>query len=232
MLRSKAFHMICTSQRCTNLAQGILEERNRFFNTDGETLPRPIFVWEPVPDACGPEEYARLVEALQHVDVISPNHHELAALFSDKPQYSKIEDEEERMRQQCKEIHNEFKNRKKAVVVRCGQRGCYVRAGRKEFNVPAYHQPLPDGKSMSKVVDPTGAGNAFLGAFAVGMLDSLTAAEMSWSGALYGTIAASFAVEQVGLPTLQVIDGQEFWNGETVRDRLNKLKSRLEGSPE
>ena len=46
------------------------------------------------------------------------------------------------------------------------------------------------------VVDPTGAGNAYCGAFLAGWVTTgdLRTAE------LYGAVAASFLVEQVGLP--------------------------------
>jgi sugar/nucleoside kinase (ribokinase family) len=55
-----------------------------------------------------------------------------------------------------------------------------------------------------KVVDTTGAGNAFLGGAAVGYLQhhdfSLAAA--------YGSVAASFAVETVGLPEVSECDAE------------------------
>jgi sugar/nucleoside kinase (ribokinase family) len=49
----------------------------------------------------------------------------------------------------------------------------------------------------TQVVDPTGAGNAFCGGFLVGWIQT---GNLRTAG-LYGTVAASFLVEQVGLPS-------------------------------
>ncbi len=46
------------------------------------------------------------------------------------------------------------------------------------------------------VVEPTGAGNAYCGAFLAGWV---TTGDLRTAG-LYGAVAASFLVEQVGLP--------------------------------
>ena len=36
----------------------------------------------------------------------------------------------------------------------------------------------------------------------------------------WGSVAASFVIEQDGLPTLTVADGRELWNGQDSWDRL------------
>ena len=75
--------------------------------------------------------------------------------------------------------------------------------------MPPYHLP-----GSTSVVDPTGAGNAFLGGAAMGYLehgDFLKAAA-------YGSVAASFAVETVGLPDIQQCG---------VKTRLEHYVSRL-----
>lgn len=47
--------------------------------------------------------------------------------------------------------------------------------------------------------------------------------------ACWGSIAASFAIEQVGVPELgRDDDGEETWNGDRVQDRLAALQARLE----
>ena len=51
-----------------------------------------------------------------------------------------------------------------------------------------------------EVVDPVGAGNAFCGGFLVGWVES---GDLRTAG-LYGCVAASFAVQQVGVPTVTV----------------------------
>lgn len=55
-------------------------------------------------------------------------------------------------------------------------------------------QPIPTYKTS--IVDPTGAGNAFCGGFLAGWIQSQDARPAG----LYGAVAASFLVEQVGLP--------------------------------
>lgn len=84
--------------------------------------------------------------------------------------------------------------------------------------IPAYHQ------EASRVVDPTGGGNSFLGGLAVALArgESIERA-VEWS-----SISASFAIEQVGMPVLGMNDaGMETWNGIVVRDRLEEFQARV-----
>ena len=84
--------------------------------------------------------------------------------------------------------------------------------------MPAYHQ------SAEKVEDPTGGGNSFLGGLAVGLVRVPGYLE---EAAIWGSVSASFAIEQVGMPVLsQAADG-ETWNGVRVEDRLSDFKQRL-----
>ena len=188
---------------------------------------RPRFVWEPVPDSCGPAELENLFKALQYVDVVSPNHQELNAFFAraegDNITLIDRVDWGQSMKQQCDELLEKgFGERDGAVVVRCGERGCYIASKSWSRKMPAYHS------SDAKVIDPTGAGNAFLGGFGVGLLEkapeSLTLFE---NAAIFGSVAASFAVEQVGLPTLTK-SNREFWNEENAEDRLQRFRSSIE----
>lgn len=48
---------------------------------DSQARRRPLFIWEPVPDLCVPDQLQACRAALQHVDVISPNHTELCGFF-------------------------------------------------------------------------------------------------------------------------------------------------------
>jgi fructose-1-phosphate kinase PfkB-like protein len=74
-------------------------------------------------------------------------------------------------------------------------------------------------------VDPTGAGNAFLGGLAMGLRDS---SDDPVVAAIYGQVAASFAIEQVGLPTISGEGEDELWNGVSVEDRLKKYMQEVE----
>jgi bifunctional ADP-heptose synthase (sugar kinase/adenylyltransferase) len=74
------------------------------------------------------------------------------------------------------------------------------------------------------VVDPTGGGNTFLGGMAV----ALARGESIPEAATWGTVAASFAIEQVGVPELAISGpGQELWNGVVVHKRLREFRARI-----
>lgn len=75
------------------------------------------------------------------------------------------------------------------IALRLGEQGSLVhRADRNEtWHIPAY---------STTVVDACGAGNAYCGGFLVGWLQTN---DVRMAG-LYGAVAASFLVEQVGLP--------------------------------
>jgi sugar/nucleoside kinase (ribokinase family) len=95
------------------------------------------------------------------------------------------------------------------VALRMGKDGSLVYAKEKDtlIHVPA----VP-----TTVIDPTGAGNAYCGGFLAGYVqagDALTAAH-------YGTVAASFLVEQVGLPPIN----------ERLCDKANRRLHILQGA--
>lgn len=84
--------------------------------------------------------------------------------------------------------------------------------------LPAFHS------TAEKVVNTTGAGNAFLGGFAIGHDETGCYVQ----AARYGQIAASFMIEQVGLPSMSKQGMNELWNGVEVRRRLVKYRERPE----
>lgn len=77
LLRSKTFHIISSPSRCIDLVSNITQMRRAL----GGPYSEPIFIWEPVPDLCVPDELAACYEALKHVQVVSPNHAELCGFF-------------------------------------------------------------------------------------------------------------------------------------------------------
>ena len=95
------------------------------------------------------------------------------------------------------------------VALRMGQDGSLVCTKEKDTLV---HVPAVP----TTVVDPTGAGNAYCGGFLAGYVqtdDVLTAAQ-------YGTVAASFLVEQVGLPPIN----------DRLRDEADRRLHILQGA--
>lgn len=101
------------------------------------------------------------------------------------------------------------------IALRQGANGATVyRAGTGE----SWHIPAVE----TTVVDPTGAGNAFCGGFLAGWVQT---GDLRLAG-LYGTVAASFLVEQVGLPE----GSQEAVRrrGEEAVRRVAELQDRIE----
>lgn len=253
-LNSKTYHLICSPRRCIELVRGIFKKR-KALELDGkfplETTERPIFVWEPVPDLCVPNELANCMEALKYVDVISPNLDEFAALCGVEIDLDQ-DFGHQILERKCKDFLTfGFGCKPSAVVVRLGERGCYCAQLTRHTSFPAFHgrssksnntrigegqQELEKQELQSgKVVDPTGGGNAFLGGFCIGLLNEpqvgrLTNFEIA---CMYGSVAASFAIEQVGMPKLSHSekDERELWNDESVHDRMSEFKIRLNVPP-
>jgi bifunctional ADP-heptose synthase (sugar kinase/adenylyltransferase) len=94
--------------------------------------------------------------------------------------------------------------------------------------LPPFYVAAVGENQASGVVDPTGAGNAFLGAYSIGYLETGDVIEAAY----YGSVAASFALEQVGMPRKnnEGKDSEELWNGARVRERLDQYKDRQEST--
>lgn len=75
----------------------------------------------------------------------------------------------------------------------------------------------------AEVVDATGGGNIYPGGFLQGWKASGDVFEAS----VYGYVAASFAVEQIGLPAWELSGGEETWNGVRVIRRLDEYREKL-----
>ena len=136
----------------------------------------PVVSLEPFKPADGPPTDAALRQLCSAADVFSPNVAEAQSLVGNgSPD----------------ELVRRLTDAGASVVaLRMGPEGSLVHAG----SHPAVHVPAVP----TNVIDPTGAGNAYCGGFLAGYVrtsDVLTAAR-------YGTVAASFLVEQVGLPEI------------------------------
>lgn len=238
LLTSKTYHLNCSPARCIDLVKGILELRDALPTKEDSfvtLMKRPIFVWEPLPASCTPSELPRCYEALKYVDVVSPNLVELFRFFDPGDE---IEITGDKLRDRCNRLLTlGFGNKPCAVVVRLGEAGCCVAQMMRHTMMPAYHKSqweISDEELKTwtdKTVDLTGAGNAFLGGYCIGLLNDPH--PQGWTefeaAAIYGSVAASFAIEQVGMPRLSYHEGtkQELWNGEVVRDRLTAFEKEL-----
>lgn len=84
----------------------------------------------------------------------------------------------------------------KAVVIKRGEHGATLFAGRRVFAVPA----MP----LRLVRDPTGAGDSFAGGFMGSLTASASITDASLRRAMiYGSVMGSFAVEHFGLARLR-----------------------------
>ncbi|KAK9462864.1 Ribokinase-like protein [Lipomyces oligophaga] len=210
LLGSRTFHLICSPGRASNLVTSLAEERHK----RDPDLPEPIIVWEPVPDNCTPEHLQACYAILPQIDILSPNVAEAAAFFglhepSDPAQIEQIGSRFlKRMRKDA------------AVIIRAGEMGCLVLSNVSGTTwLQSYHKGCPE-----KVVDPTGAGNAFVGAMCIGYILS---EKSHIEAAIYGNIAASLSIEQVGVAEFSRDAHGELWNGSTVSDRLAQYRARL-----
>ena len=184
---------------------------------------KPIIIWEPKPSSCIPANLDAFQQAAHIVNVFSPNHVELAAMFQeDLSEVTALTIAEYAMKFVLSGIGQAGEG---CVVIRAGDEGCFVASQTREpFWLPPYYDQN-DKAQHSRLIDPTGAGNAFLGGFAMGFLKT----DNIYDAACYGSVSASLALEQLGLPELSTSEeGRELWNGECVTERLRKYQARLD----
>jgi len=90
----------------------------------------------------------------------------------------------------------------RAVVIKRGEHGATLFAGNSIFSAPAY--------PLDKVCDPTGAGDSFAGGFMGHLARTGDTSDVNLRRALvYGSVMASFAVEEFGLVRLLSLTSEE-----------------------
>lgn len=220
LLSSRYFHILCSPDRVQEQVQELLNLRF------SHALGRPLIIWEPSPPTCIAEKLEKCLDSVRCIDVFSPNHLELLSLFG--------RSEEAFSRETIQALALEFleagvgHGKQGAVVIRAGEHGCLVMAAglSPTWLPPFYESDEGSETSPSKIVDTTGAGNAFLGGFVVGHSETNDFVK----AAHYGSVAASFVLEQIGVPKLNTglssVTG-ETWNGEAPRKRLWAYEARL-----
>jgi sugar/nucleoside kinase (ribokinase family) len=139
---------------------------------------RPLWrgpvLWEIAANACTPDARARVLELAGLVDVLSLNVAEAAALTG---------------RPDPLEALDRLPGHGLVVVLRCGAAGSLVRHGRRRWQVGVVPGP---------VVDPTGGGNAYSGAF----LAAYAATGDVPASARAAAAAASHVIAQYGAPVV------------------------------
>lgn len=141
LLTARSFHLICSPTRCRELVTEIKARRSGLGALDGSNLPRPIFVWEPVPDLCTPDELLNCTNTLPLVDIVSPNAAELAGFMGDTgldPETG--ETSTKQVERACEQLLGSMPLQSFAIVVRAGDKGCYLarNGGRKRKARPSH----------------------------------------------------------------------------------------------
>lgn len=217
LLKARVFHVISNPKRFINLVHGIHE---RIVKGGCGYRHEPDFVWEPMEHSCSPENLPLFLEAMNLAHTFSPNEDEFAKLFG--ADLSAGEDlSEDFLREKCKLL---LQGRAfKVVAVRLGARGVFVaETADKDTASPLICRHLPsypqaasgyvegkrrrsqEGIHIPKVVEVTGGGNTFLGAYCMSLVNQpqISNCTIPQSASIAGSVAASFAIEQIGMPKL------------------------------
>ncbi|ORY15682.1 pfkB family kinase [Clohesyomyces aquaticus] len=216
LLGAKAIHLFATPEEILNQVPEILHLRK----VHG-ILELPLLVWEPFPASCNIENRHSFPDACKLVDVFSPNHLEVTAIFTNKRsdvfEQSKLES-----------YANEFLTSgvgpqgRGTIIIRAAEHGALTaNLSTRATWLPSYYK-----KDHEKIVDPTGAGNSFIGGYMAGWQSTGDVIKAT----CYGHVAASFALEQIGLPKYGKEGSLEVWHGTSAEDRLKEYMARLEGA--
>lgn len=141
-------------------------------------FPKAVALWEPEQQYMIPENRKAFVETLKLTEIVSPNLDEARLLYrSENAEPGAL-------------IRQMLDDGARIVALRMGPEGSLLgkRGDANLIHIPAI--PVP------KIVDQTGAGNTFCGGFMVGWLRSN--GDLREAGC-YGAVAASFALENVGV---------------------------------
>ncbi|TFK56064.1 Ribokinase-like protein [Heliocybe sulcata] len=205
LARPTTLHFICSPSRALEITSEVREERDW----------DPITIYEPIPDRCVPEELPALRKVLSAICILSPNAEEALSLLSMPSQVSRSTVEAAAARFLEYGVGTDGQG---SVVIRSGALGAYITTRRTGGRwIPAFWSDNTD-----KVVDVTGAGNAFLGGLGAGLM--LTSNDI-YEAALYATVSASFVIEQEGLPLLS--SETNLWNSDSPKRRLERLREQM-----
>ncbi|CAO3620421.1 unnamed protein product [Cunninghamella echinulata] len=248
VMSMKLVHLICAQDRTIDIIHE-WREREKKLNKSSRTK----FLWEPIPWECLSENYSNIKKAGQYVDIISPNHEEVISFLGLTTHTTNDDNEDinkhiknptisekdpistKKLIEQCgRQLKKDFPHA--VIVIRCGKLGACVIDATTTMEEMKWVPPYWTAKTEEekrRIVDPTGCGNAFCGGFLVGYHESNGDPVIS---AMYGSVASSFVLEQVGVPqlhhssstdTINNNDHDESWNnGPSPRERLKQLQLR------
>lgn len=176
-----------------NGGAGFMQWRDRF--------PDALLLWEPGQAYMRPENRDEFCRTLPFADIISPNLVEAQAVYG---------------REQAPDLVRQMlRDGARVVALRMGDAGSLV--GEKGRDALLHVPPIP----VSRIIDQTGAGNAYCGGFLVGWHRTGDLLDAS----CYGAVSASFALEYIG--PIKIGD-----HAATQRDkRYTWLRARIEVEP-
>ncbi|KAB5535248.1 hypothetical protein GE09DRAFT_1143170, partial [Coniochaeta sp. 2T2.1] len=153
LLFAKSFHIISGPNRCRELVNeiiGLRKDAAERGEGPGGEYTRPIFVWEPVPDLCTPDELLNCTNTLPLIDVCSPNHAELAGFMGTSGILADGSPDTGAVEAACEQLLASMPLQSYTLVVRAGKRGCYIakNGGRKRH--PATIKLLPNKMATKK----------------------------------------------------------------------------------
>ncbi|KAK4687815.1 hypothetical protein P7C73_g2305, partial [Tremellales sp. Uapishka_1] len=218
-------HVVCNTTRARSIADEMDQIREDGIEGVGKGWKGRL-VWEPLPSACVPEELETVKALAPHFAVISPNLLELQSLLSLPLEHSRTQVEHAahlfHTHLSTPSLSNQDTTHQAipAIVVRSGELGSYTLSSNWLGWIPAYWR----ASESHRVVDPTGGGNGFLGGLCAGLM--LSDGDLKVAS-IYASTAASFAIQQKGLPTIEAGE-RELWNGDNVWDRLAEMADRVE----
>ncbi|OCF71347.1 hypothetical protein I204_07974 [Kwoniella mangroviensis CBS 8886] len=218
-------HVVCNTARAKLIVDEMRDIRENGIDGIGRGWNGKL-IWEPMPSSCVPSELDNILSLSRSFTVISPNLLELQSILGIPPTKSSIMEHAEEAVQKFHQLLSQGMTDRSefnvpAIIVRCGELGSYTFSDGWKGWVPAYYGEA----DQDKVVDPTGGGNSFLGGLLAGLLISQGDMKIA---SIYAATAASFTIEQRGLPTLTVHEDGERWNDEDVWKRLRELAVRVD----
>ena len=139
-----------------------------------------------------------LIKVIKKSNILTINEEEVKEISKNTDLYTAI-----------KKIHNigpEF------IIIKRGENGALLSSIYKIKSIPAF--------KITKLIDPTGAGDTFLGGLAsyLSYKNNITF-EIVEHGIIYGNILASFCIEKFGVKNITSIKIDE------ILDRINKFES-------
>lgn len=140
-------------------------------------------------------------QLLRHVDILIPNESEFVALVRKLPGSRQARFDERALHAMSRAALHALCRLLKVptVIVTLGRRGCFI-------SMPDRHESIPAYRGL-KVVDTTGAGDAFCGGFAAGLIR-----HQGWivPAARLGTAVAALSISKPGaapaMPTRRELD--------------------------